>query len=209
MSEGENRQLLVAAAAAALVLGGGAFLWFGASEEPAPAISADVSKHTIAPAVSNGTEEPGRLTPTPDGADALTPQEKVEQAEKNRKKAPPPSLLAGLKEPRVRPNELTDAVWSALKPLESTFQGCYDELLVQEPQARGRVILIFDLEDGSLTSDVTAELRAINSLSFRDCLLRAVPEADFSVVAGRARVLWPLVMWPDRGLSLQDPVEDL
>ncbi len=209
MSKGENRQLLFAAAAAALVLGGGAFFWFGPTENPVPPKPADLSGHSIAPAVTDVPEEPAGLTPKTDGVAELTPQEKVEQAEKNRKKAPPPSLLAGLKEPRVRPNELTDSVWSALKPLESTFQGCYDELLIQDPQARGRVILIFDLEGGSLSTAITAELRAINSLSFRDCLLQAVPDADFSGVAGRARVLWPLVMWPDRGLSLQDPVEDL
>lgn len=209
MSTGENRQLMVAAAAAVLVLGGGAFLWFGRSAPEAPA---PPPRHLSAGEPLESGEripEPSTLAPYVSGAAGMDPAEAAATAERNRRKKPPvPTGVASVKEPRVRPPAAMDAVHQALIPLTEEFQGCFDTELLERKDARGRAILMFSVEDGELASDVSVELRAIPSIPLRDCFARVAQTADFSGVEGTVSVFWPLLMWADRGLILQEPVGD-
>jgi|GEM_PF-3902222 len=191
MSEGESRQLMVAGAAAVGVLGLGAYLWFGmAGSAPAPE----------APDVSNIAVQP-RAPRAGVSADGASPERK--------RAAPPPSMVAGLKQPSVRPPEQTAAVHTALLAIEGALQACFNDVLAERPGSKGRAILQFDVTDGALAGPVAVELRAIPSPSLRDCFVAATPSADFSGVQGQTRVLWPLLMWPDKGLSVQPPVAPL
>ncbi len=189
MNEGENRQLLIAAAASLFVLGGGAFFWFGHSEAPVvPGNIPDVSLKPVAPA---------------------PPTEADGSQSKRKKVAPPPTLITGLKRPSVRPWDQAGEVYSALSNHHAAYQACYELALKERPKAKGRAILQFDLEEGALSSEVGVELRAIPSLELRDCFAKATPAIDFSGVKGKTRVLWPLVMWPDKGLAVQEPIDPL
>ncbi|MCO4769783.1 MAG: hypothetical protein KDA24_07100 [Deltaproteobacteria bacterium] len=207
MSEGENRQLLIATAVALLVLGGGAFLWFGQTAETSRSEPLDTKGRSLTP----------MMPPTPatvtggaprEAATPMDPMEAAKTAEKNRRRNPLPSMVPGLKSPSVRPPALTQAVYASLQPLEADFQACYDTALKADRTSKGRAILMFNVENGALQGDVSVELRAIPSVELRDCFGDLVPKADFSGVQGLARVLWPLAMWPERGLVVQAPVED-
>lgn len=189
MSESENRQLLIAAAAALLVLGG--ILWAAQLEPKVPAAPPNISDVSVEP----------RETQAPVDRDSAGADRK--------KAAPPPTLITGLKKPSVRPWSQAGAVFTALSARQPAFQTCYDAALKERPKAKGRAILQFDLADGVLSSEVGVELRAIPSIELRDCFAAATPAVDFSAVQGQTRVLWPLLMWPDKGLSVQAPVGPL
>ncbi len=188
MAGSENRQLLVAGAVAFAVLGAGAFLWFAPADSSAPATPRAL------PQVATARDEPS----APVSAETAAPDRK--------QVAPIPNLVAGLKQPRVRPPEAEPALYAALTAIQPAFQACYAATLADDPSAKGRAVLQFDLQDGALNGPVAVELRVIPSVTLRDCLAAATPTADFSAVQGLTRVIWPLLMWPDKGLSVQAPV---
>jgi len=207
MSTGENRQLMVGAAAAVVVLGGGAFLWFGRA---APEPELPQVELVAADELPSGERIPEPQAPAraASAAAGMDPADAAAAARKNRRKPPVPTGVASVKEPRVRPPAAMSAVHEALIPLTEAFQGCFDTELLERKDARGRAVLMFSVADGELASDVSVELRAIPSIPLRDCFAKVTRGGDFSGIEGEVTVFWPLLMWADRGLTLQEPVGD-
>lgn len=190
---GDDKQLLFGAAAALLVLTLGlvAYLRAGSPEAPAVAPPETPTGKRLVLAGSDKTQRPERSA----GADAAAPP-----------RSRVPMLDAGTREPRVRPAHLTAGIERDLRASEAAFQACYATELKTRPDAKGRAVLQFSIDENSEVSSIGVELRAIPSIPLKQCLEGVAQEVVFGSVDEPAVVWWPLLMWPDKGLSVQSPV---
>jgi hypothetical protein len=184
---GDDKQLLIAAAAALLVLGLGLVAYFsaGSGDRPMAEPPTDADDRVIVPAQPDLTLEK-RSPPTG--------------------RAQQPLLTATIRDPRVRPEHLTRGVEQDLRASEAEFKACYATELETNPKAKGRALLQFSIDENSEVSAINVELRAIPSMALKYCLEAAGRTVVFGSVDEPALVWWPLLMWPDKGLSIQPPV---
>ncbi len=207
---GDDKQLLFGTVAALLVLGLGLVAYLSSGSSP-PAPTTPPPEARARASVTKAAR-PSALIPTPPRADAVTeppvqPQGPAEPDEDGARRSRLPQLASSTQEPRVRPEHLTASIETDLRASEADFQACYAAELERRPGAKGRAVLQFAIDENSEVSSINVELRAIPSMDLKRCLQGVAEEVVFGSVDEPAIVYWPLLMWPDKGLSVQAPVD--
>jgi len=209
---GDDKQLLFGTGAALLVLALGLVAYCSSgSSAPSPPLPTPEAR---ARATVTKVSQPNLLIPTSpsgeaDGADGAPPTETAPpaDADSGTRQSRMPLLGSSTREPRVRPAHLTAAIETDLRASEAAFQDCYARELETRPDAKGRAVLQFSIDENSEVSSIKVELRAIPSMDLKLCLQGAAEQVVFGSVEEPAVVFWPLLMWPDKGLSIQSPVD--
>ncbi len=210
---GDDKQLLFGTAAALVVLALGLVAYLTTSSSapsPAPPTPEARARASVTKAAQPSTIIPS--PPTPDRVDPAPPPEAADPADPPETGSGPtrrsrvPQLVSSTQEPRVRPAHLTAAIETDLRASEAAFQDCYATELETRPNAKGRAVLQFSIDENSEVSSIKVELRAIPSMDLKLCLQGVAEQVVFGGVDEPAVVFWPLLMWPDKGLSVQSPV---
>jgi hypothetical protein len=209
---GDDKQLLFGTGAALLVLALGLVAYFSTSSStPPPAkpppearARASVTKAARPDAVIPVPPRVDDATPVPEQPEAPAEQDEADEGSSLRSRLP--KLHSGTQEPRVRPEHLTASIEEDLRASEAEFQACYATELERRPSAKGRALLQFSIDENSEVSSINVELRAIPSMDLKLCLQGVAEQVVFGSVDEPAIVYWPLLMWPDKGLSVQSPV---
>ena len=210
---GDDKQLLFGTVAALLVLALGLVAYFsGSSSAPSPPIPTPEAR---ARATVTKVSQPNLLIPAPRSGEAGGGEEdeaaateaEPPAADSGTRRSRLPQLGSSTREPRVRPKHLTAAIETDLRASEAAFQDCYAAELETRPDAKGRAVLQFSIDENSEVSSIKVELRAIPSMDLKLCLQGVAEQVVFGSVEEPAVVFWPLLMWPDKGLSIQSPVD--
>ncbi len=199
---GEDKQLLAGAAAALVVLAVGVVAYlYASSTDPAPDVPAATA---VALRPSSARMRKPAVPQAASTADAPADGDPAQKPDRRASRLP--QLNSDTNVPVVRPAYLTAAIEKDLRASEAAFQACYAAELQVRPQAKGRAVLRFSIDENSEVSSISVELRAIPSMSLKFCLEGVAQEVVFGSVDEPATVWWPLLMWPDKGLSVQSPV---
>lgn len=97
-------------------------------------------------------------------------------------------------DPKLRSDEIRAVVRGGYPKLRK----CYEDLLATDPDARGKVVLGFAIENGSAVDVEVDAQSTLTDAALQSCFLGAFRSLRFPAAPGRVTVKYPIALSPDK-----------
>ncbi len=117
-----------------------------------------------------------------------------------------PSLMEMATRPKVLPENELAAVRPAMEALLPDVETCWHQAVGDSPSRDAKVFVKFEIGTEAGATDLEVESKGIGMPVMHECIKALFSDRGFSGAAAGTTVFWPLILDPDSGVSLAEPL---